>query len=91
MITDKIEAFLADRGYDADAIREELAKAEVEAVISAKSNRKSPLRMTEKSTVGETSSSASSTNSRTGAGSPPVTTKPKSHTSASSPSHQSNH
>jgi transposase len=42
MITDKIEAFLADRGYDADAIREELAKAEVEAVIPAKSNRKSP-------------------------------------------------
>jgi transposase len=33
---------LVDRGYDADAIREELAKAEVEAVIPAKSNRKSP-------------------------------------------------
>jgi IS5 family transposase len=41
MITDKIEAFPGDRGYDADAIREELAKAEVEAVIPAKSNRKS--------------------------------------------------
>jgi hypothetical protein len=33
MIADKIEALLADKGYDADAIREELAKAEVEAVI----------------------------------------------------------
>jgi IS5 family transposase len=42
MITNKIEAFLADRGYDVNAIREELAKAEVEAVIPAKSNRKSP-------------------------------------------------
>ena len=42
MITDKIEAFLADKGYDAAAIRDELAKAEVEAVIPAKSNRKSP-------------------------------------------------
>jgi len=29
MIADKIEALLADKGYDADAIREELAKAEV--------------------------------------------------------------
>jgi transposase len=42
MISDKIEAFLGDKGYDSDAIREELAKAEVEAVIPAKSNRKSP-------------------------------------------------
>jgi transposase len=42
MISDKIEAFLADKGYDSDVIREELAKAQVEAVIPAKSNRKSP-------------------------------------------------
>ncbi len=42
MITDKIEAFLADKGYDADSIRDEIAKAGVEAVIPAKSNRKSP-------------------------------------------------
>ena len=28
MISDKIEAFLGDKGYDSDAIREELAKAE---------------------------------------------------------------
>jgi transposase len=42
MIGDKIEAFLADRGYDADAIREEIAKADIEAVIPAKSNRRNP-------------------------------------------------
>jgi transposase len=40
MIADKIEALLADKGYDADAIREQLEKAEVEAVIPAKSNRR---------------------------------------------------
>ena len=43
MISDKIEAFLADRGYDADAIREEIAKADVEAVIPTKSNRRNPI------------------------------------------------
>ncbi len=43
MIDDRIEAFLADRGYDADAIREEIAKANVEAVIPAKSNRRTPI------------------------------------------------
>ncbi|WP_245442522.1 transposase [Mesorhizobium hawassense] len=42
MTADKIEALLADKGYDADAIREELAKAEIEAVIPAKRNRKDP-------------------------------------------------
>ncbi len=42
MIADKIEALLADKGYDADAIREELADAEIEAVIPAKRNRKDP-------------------------------------------------
>lgn len=43
MIADKIEALLADKGYDADAIREELANAEVEAVIPTKSNRREPI------------------------------------------------
>ena len=43
MLADKIEALLADKGYDADAIREELAKAEVEAVIPAKCNRRDPI------------------------------------------------
>lgn len=42
MIADEIEALLADKGYDADAIREELAKAGIEAVIPAKRNRKNP-------------------------------------------------
>ena len=42
MITDRIEAFLADRGYDADAIRKEIEAADVEAVIPAKVNRLYP-------------------------------------------------
>ncbi len=42
MITDKIEAFLPDRGYDADAIREEITAAGVEAVIPAKTGRRNP-------------------------------------------------
>lgn len=37
---DMIEDLLADKGYDADAIREELAATEIEAVIPAKSNRR---------------------------------------------------
>ena len=40
MLGDRIEALLADKGYDADAIRAELAAAGVEAVIPAKSNRR---------------------------------------------------
>jgi transposase len=43
MIADKIEALLADKGYDADTIRDELAKVDVEAVIPAKSNRREPI------------------------------------------------
>lgn len=42
MITDQIEAFLAYRGYNADAIREEIEAAGVEAVIPAKVNRRNP-------------------------------------------------
>ena len=38
LITDRIEAFLADRGYDAD----EIEAAGVEAVIPAKTNRRNP-------------------------------------------------
>lgn len=34
---------MGDRGYDADAIREEIAKAGVEAVIPGKSNRRLPI------------------------------------------------
>ncbi len=42
VITDRIEAFLADRGYDADATCEEIEAAGVEAVIPAKVNRRDP-------------------------------------------------
>lgn len=42
MIADRIEALLADKGYDADAIRAELAEAQIEAVIPAKRSRKNP-------------------------------------------------
>jgi IS5 family transposase len=87
MISDKIEAFLGDKGYDSDAIREELAKAEVEAVIPAKSNCKSPAPHDREKYRWR---SASSINSRTVAGSKSATTKPKNPISASSPSHQLN-
>lgn len=43
MITDKIETLLANKWYDADALREELENAEVEIVILAKSNRREPI------------------------------------------------
>ena len=43
MLEDQIEALLADKGYDADAIREEIEAAGVEAVIPAKSNRRVPI------------------------------------------------
>ncbi len=42
MVTYRIDALLADRGYDADAIREKLADAKVDAVIPAKANRRNP-------------------------------------------------
>lgn len=42
VIADRINALLADKGYDADAIRQELADAEIEAVIPAKRNRRNP-------------------------------------------------
>jgi transposase len=43
MIGDKIDAMLADKGYDADAIREALQQNNIEAVIPSKSNRRQPL------------------------------------------------
>ena len=42
MLTDKVKALLADRGYDADAIREEIAFHGVQAVIPAKRGRRNP-------------------------------------------------
>jgi transposase len=38
----RLEALLTDKGYDCNAIREELANAEVKAVIPAKRNRRNP-------------------------------------------------
>ncbi len=43
MLSDRIEALPADKGYDADAIRAEIAAAGIEAVIPAKSNRRIPI------------------------------------------------
>jgi transposase len=42
MIGDKIDALLADKGYDADTVRNALDEINVEAVIPSKSNRKQP-------------------------------------------------
>ena len=43
MLANRIEALLADKDYDADAICQELAEADVEAVIPTKSNRRIPI------------------------------------------------
>ena len=43
MIGDRIDAFLADRGDDADAIRDKIARADVGAVIPAKTYRGTPI------------------------------------------------
>jgi transposase len=43
MFADKIEALLADKGHDADAIHEELAAAEIDVVIPPKRNRQNPV------------------------------------------------
>jgi len=43
MIANKIEALRAGKGYDADVIREELATAEIEAVIPTKNNHRTPI------------------------------------------------
>lgn len=43
MVAARIAALLADKGYDADAIRDELARSGVEAVIPARSGRRQPM------------------------------------------------
>lgn len=43
MIFNQFEAFLAEKGYDADTIREEISSANIEAVISILSNRRQPI------------------------------------------------
>jgi hypothetical protein len=88
MVADKAKALLADRVYDADAIREEIAFHGVQAVIPAKRGRRNPAPMTATNIVSAAASSNSSTSSRTGDALPPATTKPENPTSASSASHQ---
>ena len=58
LVGDRIKAMLADKGYDADAIREALIAEGIEPVIPTRNNRKAPI---ENSTNSETSSSACST------------------------------
>ena len=84
MVADRITALLADKGYDADAIRDELARSGVEAVIPAKSNRRVPVPHDRVKYRWRNQIERLFNNSRTGAGSPPATTKPQSPTSASS-------
>ncbi len=43
MLAERVDALLADKGYDADSIRDILAKANVESVIPAKRNRRTPI------------------------------------------------
>jgi hypothetical protein len=43
MLVDRIEALLADKGYDAGAIRAEVAVAGVEVAIPARRNRSIPI------------------------------------------------
>lgn len=88
MIADNAKALLADRGYDADAIREEIAFHGVHAVIPAKRGRRIPPFTTATNTASAAASSNSSTSSRTGAASPPATIKPENPISASSASPQ---
>ena len=42
MIADCIDALLADKGYDSDAVRDTLTSMNVEAVIPARRNRRNP-------------------------------------------------
>ncbi|WP_375429335.1 IS5 family transposase [uncultured Sphingomonas sp.] len=42
-LAERVEALLADKGYDADAIRDTLAHADVEAVMPAKRNRRTSI------------------------------------------------
>jgi transposase len=42
MIADRIDALLADKGYDCDAVRDALTSMNVEAVIPARRNRRNP-------------------------------------------------
>lgn len=43
MLADRIEALLADKGYDSDAVRAVISAVDVEAVIPSKANRRMPI------------------------------------------------
>ena len=42
MVADRIDALLADKGYDSDAVRDTLTSMNVEVVIPARRNRRNP-------------------------------------------------
>ncbi|MET3438043.1 transposase [Sphingomonas sp. 1185] len=42
MIADRIDALLADKGYDSDAVGDALTSMDVEAVIPTRRNRRNP-------------------------------------------------
>ncbi len=42
MIANRIDALLADKGYDSDAVRDTPTSMNVEAVIPARRNRRKP-------------------------------------------------
>lgn len=67
------DALLADKGYDADAIRADLAKRKINAVIPGRSNGRVKIEH-DSSTNSATASSACSAISRSTAPSPPATT-----------------
>ena len=46
MITVRIEAFVADRGYDVDSIREQIEAVGAEMIVLAKIRRSNTVRMT---------------------------------------------
>ncbi|WP_082452920.1 transposase [Sphingomonas sp. Leaf208] len=70
MLADRIEALLADKGYDADAIRQELARNSPGRMsrrsFQPKVTAAYRSRMIARNTVGAISSSACSASSRTG-------------------------
>lgn len=84
LIADKARALLADRGYDTDAMREEIAFHGVRAAIPAKRGRRNPALHDRDKYRRAAASNTSSTRSRTGVVSPPAMTKPESSIPASS-------
>lgn len=83
-LVDRVAALLADEGYDADSIREELAKADVEAAIPSKSNRRIPIPHDREKYRWRNLVERLFSKPRSGAVSPPDTTKPQSPNLASS-------